>query len=229
MKRKNVIIIAIIIIILLIGGGAYFFSRFFGIDIDNSGALPKYTKELEINNTTTPNDKIDFVEGTMKSLLARGKTEECTYSYNTDNATITGQVYTSNNGKIRHEFQSTSVEGPVNGHMIVDSGDAYMWTDEMGQGFKFSIANQPAADGQNNKTPDINKSMQFECLPWNVDNSMFVLPTNITFQTMSAPVKPSAGQTGGPNNTNLTNQCVVCDNIPEGSAREACKTQLKCQ
>lgn len=228
MKNKKIIISVIIIILLLIGGGIFLMSE---LRVKQSPTPVQQTGQPATNTTTTnTGPKLEQVEGTMKSLLSGGKTQKCTFSYNTDNSTITGQVYVAN-GKIREEFQSTSTTGPINGHMIVYNQEAFMWTDQMNRGFKFSIGEQPTPAVKNDKTPDINKEMSFDCLPWSEDASMFTVPANITFQSMAAPVAPITGTAGqtGTGSSNLSNQCAVCNNVPEGPGREACKTQLKCQ
>lgn len=231
MKNKNIIII-VVVIILLIGGGLYL----------NMNKTPKTTQTTQpattstVNNntntqTTNTNNQNEEIEGSLKNLLANGKTVNCTFSNNTNDVNITGTVYAAN-GKIREDYKTTMKEaGAISGHMIVDSQEAYMWTDQMNQGFKFSLAGMPSpSSGQKNQAPDINKTMHFSCLPWTVDSSLFTLPSNINFQSMSIPAVQSTGAAGGTktNTNDLSSQCGVCNNIPEGPGRTACKTQLKC-
>ena len=183
------------------------------------------------NNTPNSGNKPQDVEGTLKSLLSGGKTLSCTFSDTIKDVTVSGTVYAAD-GKLRQDFESNTSAGKMTGHMIVQSPDAYMWTDQMNQGFKFSIVGQPTppAAAKNSQTPDINKSMKFTCQPWNPDNSLFNLPANITFQSMSVPAVPPTGGTAQtmPNGAGISNQCGVCSSVPAGPGRDACKAQLKC-
>ena len=220
MKNKNLIIIAVVIILLL--GAGLFYTM-------NKSNSPSQSGQTEKINTGTDNtgNKMEEIEGSLKSLIGGGKNIQCTYSNTTEDITMTGKVMTAN-GKVRQDYQSTTAAGNMSGHMILEGQDAYMWTDQMAQGFKFSIAGQPTpADTKNNQTPDIDKTMRFSCQPWNVDASVFTLPANITFQSMSVPAVPPSGtmQKGQPNNSNM---CAVCNNIPEGEDRDTCKAQLNC-
>lgn len=237
MKNKNTIIIIAIVIILLIGGGLFLSMNKTAPQgnapqIPDRGNPPAATTSLNVNQNN--NNSIEQIEGTIKSLLTSGKSISCTFSNNDKDVNISGTVYASG-GKIREDFQSSASENKMSGHVIVQPPDAYMWTDQFKQGFKFSIEGQPTPPaGQNNQTPDINKTMRFTCQPWTADSSVFNLPSDITFQTMSIPAGAAGGSASGSSNgsstgtTNLTNQCAVCDNIPAGAARDACKAQLKC-
>lgn len=177
MRNKKLIIIFAVIILII--GAALFLGK------QESPSVIQQASQNEISTVPTSNygNKIEAVEGTIKGLITRGRTEKCTFSYNTDYSTITGQVYLAN-GKIREEFQSTSIAGPINGNMILDSMDGYIWTDQMSQGIKFPFGKQPTPSVKNKSTPDINKTMHFDCLPWEADNSKFAIPDNITFQNM---------------------------------------------
>ena len=226
MKNKNTIIIVAVILILLIGGGLY-------LGMKKSPA-PMVQPNQEVKTPVAVNNsgnKVQDVEGTLKSLLTGGKNVTCTFSDNLKEVNISGTVYAAN-GKVRQDFESNTSAGKMTGHMIVQSPDAYMWTDQMNQGFKFSIEGQPtpSAASKNSQTPDINKSMKFSCQPWNPDNSLFTLPANITFQSMSVPAVPPTGGTAQtmPNGAGVSNQCGVCNSVPAGLGRDACKAQLKC-
>lgn len=230
MKNKNLIIIAVVVILLLVGG------LFFSMKKSPQPVSQMPTSENattatnKTNNSLYNGNKAEEIEGTLKSLLAAGKSVSCSFNNNDKDIVMSGTVYAAN-GKVREDYQADTSAGKMTGHMIVESPDAYMWTDQMAQGFKFSIEGQPTPAAQsNNNRPDINKAMHFSCQPWSADNNVFTLPTNINFQTMSVPNIPQNSNAGaaGTENTNASNQCAVCNNIPAGAARDTCKQQLKC-
>jgi hypothetical protein len=121
--------------------------------------------------------------------------------------------------------------------MIVDSNYSYVWTDALKQGIKFQIdtpsANSTPETPSNNQTPDLNQQVNYQCSDWIEDDSFFIPPTDITFQSFSKPSSIPSNTVKNPNDTStpsssVSSQCAVCDNIPAGEGRDACKTQLQC-
>lgn len=223
MKNKNLLIILAAAVILIIGG-IYFFTM-------NKSASP--ADQMPAKNTNIQqagdNSASNVVEASIKSFLTNGSSVSCSYSSNVEGINMTGKLF-ANAGKIRQDFETQADDINISGHMIMDAADAYMWTDQMDLGFKFSVADMPTPGAQQNtQTPDINKNMKFNCSPWTPDNSVFEVPSNITFQTMNIPAMPSADSSeGSTSGSNMSDQCAVCDNIPAGPGRDSCRAQLKC-
>jgi len=216
-KKVKALAIVAILIFLLIGLGSFFLPK----------SSPQPVKQTQKTDETS--NKIESLETTLKGLLSMGKSLKC--SFDLKDASISGTVY-AGNGKVREDFQSNAVGSSMSGHLIVDSTNSFMWTDGSDQGFKFPVeqitSDEPTITPAKNPGQDIYKSMNFTCRSWKVDDSVFLLPNTVTFQSFKVPgVNPSAGTS----TTGITNQsaCAACDNIPAGEARSACKTQLKCQ
>lgn len=222
MKNKNLIIIAVVALLLIAGGIFYTM---------NKSAAPVNQQPSQNNNMQSANENsgTNVVEASIKSFLTSGSSVSCTYSSSVEGTNMSGKLY-ANAGKIRQDFETQAEDMKISGHMIMDSKDAYMWTDQMNMGFKFSIADMPTPGAeQNSNTPDINKNMKFSCSPWTPDNSQFEVPGNVTFQTMNIPAMPAANKTEGVNpGSSMSDQCAVCDNIPAGPGRDSCRAQLKC-
>jgi hypothetical protein len=173
-------------------------------------------------NTVTQNNPVGEekgVAGTLKDLLTGGQAQKCTYSNENDAAKTVGTVYASG-GKMRLDIQSNVSDKTINSHVIVDSQYSYVWTDQQKQGFKMAITKETPNPGQKKESVDLNQPVNYKCQSWNTDNSFFNLPSDITFTTFTVP-SPAANGSG--------NQCALCDNVPEGEARDTCRTQLKCQ
>lgn len=228
--NKKILAMFVILLLLLLSIGVLYFSR-------KGGSIQSHTKELQnqeqptIGQSNTGN-KTESIEATLKSLLSMGKSLKCTFSNNIKDASINGTVYAAN-GKVRQDFQTTSIGNATSNHLIVDSSNTYMWTDGSNQGFKFAIdqaSTGPASSGYSqSQTQDINKSMNFSCQGWSADNSFFVLPTNVTFQSFTIPVVPSTIKSSTGSGVSAPNSaCSACDNLPEGDARNTCRTQLDC-
>jgi hypothetical protein len=224
--NKKVLVILVILFLVLLGIGAYFFL----IKGAPKNQLETQDQKQPAGQSNTGN-KTESIEATLKSLLTAGKSLRCTFSNNTKEVSVSGTVYTAG-GKVREDFQSNAAGSTMSGHLIVDNLNSYMWTEGSNQGFKFAVdkAASTSSGSAQSQTQDINKAMNFSCQGWSVDNSLFVLPTNVTFQSFAIPViSPSSGKssTGSAVNTPKS-ACPACDNLPAGEARNACRTQLDC-
>jgi hypothetical protein len=225
--KKSTGIAIVIVLLLLVIGGTFFLSQ--KSSSKTTGAEEKTETTQQGNQIAKP----EGVQGSIKSLLASGKTNTCTFSKTTNDVTIKGTVYTGN-GKVREDFSSTAANSTMNGHMIVDGKIGYMWNDAMkGQGYKFDMtAGQPTSSTSGkSQVPDINQDINFSCQGWTLDASVFALPTDVTFTSFSMPgavttrseENPIQGQGGD------SSACGACNSIPAGAGRDSCKTQLHCQ
>lgn len=220
MNQKTKIVAGIIVLIVLLGGGAFLMTK---KPQPQASTLSAKIEQPEARKVTT-----ETAQGTLKSLVASGKSVKCSFNNNnaTDSAKVSGTVYVSG-GKMRGDFKTTSGNSDsVNSHVVVDSQNSYIWTNTNKQGYKFAIADQQQTNTvRKSQGPDMNQTVDYSCQDWSVDSSVFTLPNDITFSSLAIPAVPNAtsrGSTGG------SNQCAVCDNIPAGSGRDACKSQLKC-
>lgn len=202
------------------------------------GVLAVVMMKKPSTKTATPNETPSTVtetpktaSGTLKALLTGSKAQKCTFVNSTDKTTVNATIYASG-GKMRGDFVSTSEDFNVTSHMIVDSSFSYIWTEKTNQGFKFPIEDKVGVTpAPNTNSVDLNQSFDYTCTDWTVDNSLFVLPTNINFQELKIPTMSptkAAGTTPSGNQKSKGSQCAVCDNLPAGEAQDACKTQLKC-
>jgi hypothetical protein len=213
-----------IVVILIIGAiaiGAALYLRTLPQFSGQENKTPVAQKESKNNSKSTSN--------TLKILLATKTPQKCTYSV--ESAATSGTVYVSN-GKVRGDY-ATTVEGkPMSGHVIVSGGYSYVWSDGNTQGFKMAMnLNEVASisgDIENrasSQMPDLNQKVDYNCSAWAADEKLFAPPSDVTFSSFAAPSLPTANT---PSSSNNESACAVCDNIPDAQAKEACKTQLKC-
>ncbi len=210
----NTKIILVIGLLILIGGGIFFL-----------------TKKSSSPVTTTGNQTGNAIEGTLKSLLTGGKSVKCTFTNQVEGATSEGTVYVAGE-KMRGDFKTNTQGASSNSHMIVDSQFSYIWTDESNQGFKFPVGSEasPGTQGTadegasaNNQPINLDEKVNYSCQDWSTDNSLFTLPSNVTFSTFTIP-----GASGSPESNQPSNPCAACANLP-AEAQQACKTQLNCE
>lgn len=192
---------------------------------------------LNRSNTTSPNATRNTSEESsqhdeahsLRELLGLGTNLECTFS---DQETgSNGTVYVGGESQMRGDFTSVADTQTVNGHIMVDGDNMYLWTDGETQGFKASLsASQELAEQSIGIGAfDVNKDVDYECHNWAPDNSKFTLPSNVEFQDFSAMME-SMGEMmeqSGDGKTGDINQCAICDSLP-AEAQAQCKQALDC-
>lgn len=164
------------------------------------------------------------------SDLLSGSAQECKFT--TDSAT--GTVHVSNQ-KMRADIVATSSVTTTT-HMITDGKTSYFWVEGTGTGYKmqFDASAQTQKPVNDPKEPasqgvDVNQKYNYTCTTWSPDNTLFELPSNITFTDMSALTVPvtKVKATGSTSTTSKEEQCSACDSAPE-SYRVQCKQMLGC-
>ena len=158
-NKKNFVIIGVILLAIVV------FGLFFAMKKSPAQNQQTSLQTSQPNPTTIQTNTANGTEAlqaTLKSLLTAGRSMKCTFSDTAEKVNVEGTVYAAG-GKVREDFQSNASEMQVKGHLIVDTTDAYMWTDLSNQGFKFPINDQSANAGQNKQAPDMNKTMKFSC------------------------------------------------------------------
>jgi hypothetical protein len=223
MNTKVVVSIAVVILLLVGGGVAYKMMK------SSTSSATTQASVTESNvSPTAPASTTQNVEGTMKDLMTAGKSEVCTYSNAVNGTTVNGKLYVTS-GKMRGDFASVNSgnKETVNSHILInDMQTAYAWTDLSNRGVKIAIS-AATATASNSGSPDMNQKVQFSCQGWTPDDSMFTVPTTVTFYSMKAVVPPAAGGTAQSVGDNAT-ACAACAKLP-AAAQQMCKSQLNCQ
>jgi hypothetical protein len=123
---------------------------------------------------------------TLQGLLSLGSSQKCTF---TDATSITasseGTVYVAQ-GKLRGDFTSVVSGTTIKSHMIVLGDTSYTWTDTTKEGSKMALAtieNQQAPGPNQGFNP--NKKVNYSCVGWLTDASVFALPAGIQFSNLT--------------------------------------------
>lgn len=160
--------------------------------------------------------------GSIKSLIAAGENQQCTFKSNEQDAETDGTMYLSG-GKMRGDFAIDANGTKTSSHMIYDGTTGYVWMDGQVMGFKMSLdANSQTTD--KSQSIDPNKNYEFNCGRWSVDNSKFEIPAGIQFSEMPALPSGSAGASGSADTKAV--QQAVCNNLPE-PAKAQCLAGIK--
>jgi hypothetical protein len=213
--NKKLVLPIVLVILILLGGGAYIMSQ------KSSKAPVPLTAQPASPTATTAPTAASAAEGTLKSLLTSGVPQICTFA-NKKQATTNGTIYVSG-GKMRGDFTSANQGQNITGHIIVDSGNNYIWTDLSNRGMKIALTAEQTGGTANAQSMDLNQTVSYACKPWAPDASKFTLPTDITFSTLTVPQGAS-----GVSVTGATTACDACNSLP-AAAQVACKTQLNCK
>lgn len=212
--NNKLVIAALVIAVLLIGGGAYL-----TLNKSQTSSTPQKQTAQE-----TPKESPTGALGTLKSLLAAGKSQACKITY--PNNTGSGMFYVSDK-KFSGEFKVNVANGKeVDSHTVSDGTYVYAWASEPPMGVKMkldSILNSPVASPQSGST-DFNQEINYQCSPWITDNSKFQIPTNIQFTDVSGLMNKVAPSTG-----TQTQGTSPCDQIANPQAKAACESALKSQ
>lgn len=194
--------------------------------------LPQTVNKVPVNSKVKPTvvPTPQSAQGTLRGLLSSEKSQKCTYSYDLQSMSVSGTVYVAK-GKLKGDFTSISQQAKIGGHMIVVGGYTYIWTDlnKMGVKMAFDQAQPSNASATNSQVAQIDQSFNYSCQGWTEDDSLFTLPSNITFTTTALPVGQPSNSASSAGKVSPSSACSVCDRVPAGSGRDACRAQLHCQ
>ncbi len=215
MQNKALVYGVVVVAVVVLGLGAW-------MVVGKSGTPKVGSSTTQTQNTT------------LKNLLAMGGSNKCTFSSSTQNSQSDGVVYIAN-GQMRGDFTSTAAGKTTQSHMIVKDATSYVWSDAAPQqGFKMSFdAMATQSDANPQASVDPNAQVAYSCSSWSADANMFVLPTNVTFQDMSALIpKDTSGANGtvqtGTSAQGVSAQCGACDRAPDAATKAQCRAALHC-
>jgi len=174
----------------------------------------------------------DSMKMTTKEILALGKDQKCTFSRKDANSETSGTVYFTK-GKMRGDFKVTASGQTFDSHIINDGTDMYNWSSAMPTtGIKISAVGGAPSNAPN-ESFNVDDQMDYSCSSWHPDNSVFALPSGVTFMD-AASMYPSAGTTVKPGTAPMggsemkMQQCAACDAISDATQKSQCKMALGC-
>jgi hypothetical protein len=116
-----------------------------------------------------------------RTVLANGGSELCTFKDTSGQAVINGAIHIGNH-VLRSDFTSTSGGTQSNIHVVMTDQFTYSWINGQLTGIK---APRTATSTIANQNLDIDRTAMLTCGTWPVDESMFNLPTNVSFVTVN--------------------------------------------
>lgn len=184
-KIKAPIIIAGVIVVALVAGGSIWY-------INNRNQDTQNTNQITNNNGSTQTNEAASDAKTVASILSAGKTQKCTFSYKEGTTDISGTMYFSSGRKMSGDFKTITEGQTTNGNMIISDNTQYFWTPDTNKGVKINLTSaESSTDGSSSGSTsasqglDLDKNYDFNCSSWTLDETKFVVPTNVEFMDLS--------------------------------------------
>ncbi len=154
-------------------------------------------------------------QSSIKSLLGLGKNQTCEVTY-PDGGT-SGTIYVAAN-KVRGNFTMTVEGKPFESSMIQDGTYGYFWSGTQGTKMKIDQTASASPTATTQKTADLDEKVDMKCGSWNVDDSMFTPPGNVTFTDLSAILQKQ------PTGSSVPNISSYCAQITDPQAKASCES-----
>ncbi len=168
-------------------------------------AVPESTNNLE----EATNDTI-VGKGSLRSLLALGRSQECTFVVRTDGMVQEGNAFYDGGNARVDTLMSGGVNEPIATYMIMDQNTKmmYLWSTIQGnQGIKMAltepeVTTESKDTGLSDQTPEAgvgvtpDVDVDYTCKSWRVDRSVFVPPAEIVFVDMTEMPQMMEGAPG---------------------------------
>jgi hypothetical protein len=200
----------IVALLLLLGvGGAYFLSQ-----------NKPTTQTTDTPATTTTEKK----SSSLLDLLSLGKNQRCTFKTASEGSSTEGTVYIAE-GKMRGDFKTT-VDGKAQDMSMIRDGDtSYIWGSSLPTGIKMTISlDELSSNQQTGQVVNPSDKLDYSCIPWNTDASLFTPPSNIKFSELPSSILPTTGTKTGTQGSSS-----YCDQITDAAAKAACQKALSGQ
>jgi hypothetical protein len=229
----NVFIALVVMGMVAVGGGGYLvYSK---MQTDDVQKEPKSEIAIETKNEVEekelPTD--DMVSGTFASLLGLGQNLICQFTYFDGTSASDGTFYIAQGGeRLRGDFTSTIGGQKIDSHLIRNDGFNYTWSSSLNQGAKIKIEPEVKSQitAEKNAQMPIDENTVYNCTPWSVDPTKFVLPSGIEFIDLKAQLDASLNAGGSVNTGDLkAAQCGACRALPDDTAQSRCLAALSCQ
>lgn len=178
----------------------------------------------------------------LRSLLAGVSPQKCTF----DNGQSIGTIYVAN-GKMRGDFESKTETVTAKSHMVISNSISYVWLDGMKQGYRMAFDDMAKGNSTQGQGIDADAKVATKCESWQANETVFTLPTDVTFnevgmppaQTNTTPAQGAstgAGASAGANASGkvpsaqdyMAQQCAACAAVTDPSAKAQCMAVFDC-
>ena len=188
MKNKNLqlgfaplLIIIAIIAVLTVGGGVYVATKKEKIDTEDN-------VDTQVNANLGVNANIN-AKSSLRSLLALGRDQVCTFNSGTGASEVSGTMYLSGS-MVRGDFSSKGPSGVMEeSHMIKQGDVVFTWSGNKGAKLGMSQMNTNVSSqnsGSFGLSSIFDQNLNYKCNNWSKDNAKFSTPSGIVFEDLEA-------------------------------------------
>jgi len=177
MKLK--VIIAILTIVIICGG------LFAYLSLRSGSPLNKATTSGD--NNTGETETIE--NGNVFSLTEAGHEHQCSFSYSGSKGSGEGKMYTDGKGRGLMTIDLQTEKGNTGkSNTLLLNEKIYGWMDTNGKTVGFVYNKSTLTSGSSNTASsgsvDPNQKFSLKCTDWTIDESKFVVPSNVNFMSL---------------------------------------------
>jgi hypothetical protein len=191
-------------------------------------------KTAQTNTPPAPQASTQQTDKSFRDFLAMGTPQKCDTSFTSGNTASQGTMYVAN-GKMRGDFNAQVSGQTVATHIIVSNSVTYTWLDNSSTGYKVAANSQATSTSNSTHAPDLNQKVTTSCQPWTEDDSVFNLPTGVTFSDVNS-MNPGMMDSSTMHSTSSmqhstssnTAACGACNNLQEPQ-KSQCRAALYCK
>ncbi len=184
------LIIGIVAGIIAVGGGLTYFV------LNKSNPTTQQSSDVQATQPQAEPQTQENLKtnGNLSTLTNSGKPQKCSFTYSSENGSGSGTMYSDGKGRglMQMSVQANSGQ-PVNSNILMLSDRVYSWSTTDGKtfGIVFDRASLESHTDNMNSTQhqvgeELSKSYDIDCTSWSVDETLLVVPTNITFTALPA-------------------------------------------
>ncbi len=178
------------------------------------------SKNTSTNPTsTTPEPQV--INSSLPDLAKTGKNIKCTVP--PQGVIESGTTYVAN-GKIRSDYSVKSDTTTLSGHVIIENGTVYVWSEDPRQtALTFKLADLSTLQTDSTSTlGSLTTQTSYTCTDWSPDESLFTPPATYTFTDYSDLIQKTL------QNFDKPALCNQCNKISDTGARNQCRQALGC-
>lgn len=173
--------------------------------------------QLQEQPETMEKPKSDAQEK-LEEILAADTSTVCNINQTENGQVVNGKLYVKNKD-IKAEFTLTNEGTVYDSNLLKLDKTVYIWSKTNNMGYQFAVENDEEVFSLKDLEL-LTSDTGYDCSAEEVADSMFVVPSNVTFQSFGENLDQLI--------TNKESLCAICDNSPNETGKQACRQQLEC-
>lgn len=145
--------------------------------------MPQKTQETKTGKTEiSPTPSKNQNDTYLLNLILSKKNLSCSFNTVLINGADYHGTFYMGGGNLRGYFSGTENNRNILTDVLMTDGEIYAWPDKSANGIKAKVSFDKLSSLSAQKTE---RSIDYKCEPWILDDSKFKLPKNVTFTDMT--------------------------------------------